>query len=182
MNQQPDPVASLVLVPDLTPEQVKAARRLKQNENARRYHHRHREEVLKKMRVYHARYRKENAEVYRKRSREYYHKNREKRQAYRKERVAQDSDYRVKCARKEKYGLTHEAFLALIDVQSDKCAICRTRFDHSVKWGGAHVDHDHANGRVRGLLCRNCNTGIGDFRDNPEILLLAYEYLKRQEG
>jgi len=40
------------------------------------------------------------------------------------------------------------------------------------------VDHDHKNGEVRGLLCHRCNVGLGNFQDNPELLLKAYKYLK----
>lgn len=40
-----------------------------------------------------------------------------------------------------------------------------------------HVDHDHDTGRFRGILCRNCNIGLGHFRSNRELLLKAVEYL-----
>jgi hypothetical protein len=42
------------------------------------------------------------------------------------------------------------------------------------------VDHCHASGRLRGLLCSRCNTGLGMFRDRPELLAEAIEYLKAQ--
>ena len=42
-----------------------------------------------------------------------------------------------------------------------------------------HVDHCHTTGLVRGILCNNCNTGIGMFRDNPELLRAAIDYLQR---
>ena len=45
---------------------------------------------------------------------------------------------------------------------------CRTR---------AHVDHDHVTGKVRGLLCRACNVGIGQLRDSPVLLQNAVGYV-----
>lgn len=70
------------------------------------------------------------------------------------------------------YGLSEEQFSALLHEQRGACAICRKRF---VK--RPVIDHDHATGKVRGLLCRQCNSGIGMFGDQPSMLLLAASYL-----
>lgn len=45
---------------------------------------------------------------------------------------------------------------------------------------GQHIDHCHTTGRVRGHLCNNCNKGLGHFKDNPDTLLKAIEYLKEK--
>jgi len=42
------------------------------------------------------------------------------------------------------------------------------------------IDHNHVTGELRGLLCINCNTGLGMFKDNPELLLLAVDYLDKE--
>lgn len=72
-----------------------------------------------------------------------------------------------------KYGLTLADYNDMLARQRGRCAICQKPF-HS-KPG---VDHDHATGRVRGLLCSFCNTGIGLFHDDPDILRAAITYLE----
>jgi hypothetical protein len=60
--------------------------------------------------------------------------------------------------------------------QDGRCAICRRRFD-----GGSFVvDHCHKRGHVRGLLCYPCNSGLGMFKDNPNRLVAAANYLAGQ--
>lgn len=62
----------------------------------------------------------------------------------------------------------------MLDKQSGLCAICKGVFI-----GSPCVDHDHATGKVRGLLCLKCNFGIGSLQDNPMICFSAGEYLKK---
>jgi hypothetical protein len=65
------------------------------------------------------------------------------------------------------------------DRQGGRCAICRRR----VHCGGNttyHVDHCHTSGRLRGLLCRDCNLGLGHFKDSIPSLLAAIDYLQRE--
>lgn len=73
------------------------------------------------------------------------------------------------------YGLTPEQYAALLEKQDNRCAICRT--DTPGGKGGWHVDHDHKTGAVRGLLCNDCNNGLGRFLDDPARLRAAIEYL-----
>jgi len=75
------------------------------------------------------------------------------------------------------YGLTQEGFYKLLASQKGRCAICKTRNPKGK--GTWHVDHDHETREVRGLLCHNCNTGLGRFEDSPETLEAAVKYLKR---
>lgn len=79
------------------------------------------------------------------------------------------------------YGISVETYRAMEIAQGDSCAVCRIPSDGKA-W---HIDHDHAccSGEkscghcIRGLLCHNCNVGLGHFRDNVELLLAATNYL-----
>lgn len=68
------------------------------------------------------------------------------------------------------YGLTYEQLTELR--RAGCCAICGST-------GRLYVDHDHSSGKVRGMLCNPCNTGLGKFGDDPARLLTAIAYLER---
>lgn len=75
----------------------------------------------------------------------------------------------------KKYGITVEDYVRMLVEQNGRCAICLSEYPGP---NAFHVDHDHATGKVRGLLCTRCNPGLGYFRDDPELLARAIEYLK----
>ncbi len=77
-------------------------------------------------------------------------------------------------ARLRKYGLSSEEHSLMLREQEGNCAICLDRPAKKLL-----IDHDHKSGKVRGLLCGNCNTGLGMFKDSPLKLLTAIEYLKK---
>jgi hypothetical protein len=78
------------------------------------------------------------------------------------------------------YGITQTDYDQLYVAHDGRCAICRqieTRIKNSrVKW--IAVDHDHKTNEVRGLLCHQCNVGIGSFKDDVELLEAAVRYLR----
>jgi hypothetical protein len=80
------------------------------------------------------------------------------------------------------HGMTEAGYLSLLEAQGGVCAICRGPETFRTKDGRdirpLCVDHDHATGAVRGLLCHSCNVAIGHFRDNPVTLLAAINYLQ----
>lgn len=79
--------------------------------------------------------------------------------------------------RERTLGITQEEYLALHKKQGGKCGICRKRI-RSRRFKALAVDHCHDTGRIRGLLCSNCNTGLGLFKENPEAMLRAIEWIK----
>lgn len=77
---------------------------------------------------------------------------------------------------KKWYNLTNLDYDRMLEEQNGRCMICgRHQSEFKNRF---NVDHDHTTGKVRALLCVSCNTGLGKFRDNVEIMNKAIEYLK----
>lgn len=73
--------------------------------------------------------------------------------------------------RRRKYGITQAEIEALMTMQGGRCALCRVSDADS-------VDHCHVTGRIRSMLCRACNAGLGMFGDDPKLLRAAAAYLR----
>jgi hypothetical protein len=73
------------------------------------------------------------------------------------------------------FGLSAGEYEMYHTVQGGCCAICRRGI---VLGENDHIDHCHGTGKVRGILCNACNSGLGFFRDNPKHLLRAIAYLE----
>ena len=80
-------------------------------------------------------------------------------------------------ARQMNYGMSLEAFASLLCAQAGLCASCDDQLGPAGRM--LHVDHCHATGTVRGLLCRGCNIAAGLVNDSPERLRLLALYLER---
>ena len=81
-----------------------------------------------------------------------------------------------------KYGITQEQYEDLLIDQLGVCAICKKREKSKDKRGNTKllfIDHCHTTGKIRGLLCHNCNTALGHFKDSEESLVSAIEYLRK---
>lgn len=128
---------------------------------ANAYNEAHREKVKAQLR---ARYANNRAKVCAS-QKAYREKNRERVKA-----CQRNSDLR------HRFGIDLEAFNLMVEMQGGKCAICHEPFQTGK---GTHVDHDHATGKVRGLLCSKHNMGIGYFQDSPALLRAAAGYLER---
>jgi len=109
--------------------------------------------------------------------------NREAKNARTRARIAkllleQPVEYRAKKSQQHRLrttGWSHERFLEYLDAQGSQCAICGKSFALDAR--EPQADHDHSSGEPRGLLCLACNSGLGLFKDDPEILQWAIEYL-----
>lgn len=75
-----------------------------------------------------------------------------------------------------RYGILPAEYDRLRKQQDYRCALCGLSEDDNLH-GVLYIDHSHTTGTVRGLLCSECNSGLGKFRDNPALLRKAAEYL-----
>jgi len=75
------------------------------------------------------------------------------------------------------YKMSKEEYDQLFKDQNGQCAICKTEKPYKKDGKSFAVDHDHKSGEIRGLLCSNCNSGLGHFKDDPSLLQSAIDYL-----
>jgi hypothetical protein len=94
-------------------------------------------------------------------------------------RYIKNNPEKVKSTWLRKYGLTLEEYKKIIDSQNSCCAICLLPLDM-----GLHtcVDHCHKTGKTREILCRKCNTILGQANDSTDILQSAILYLNKYKG
>ena len=109
---------------------------------------------------------------YRERNREHI---RERSNNYRKEHQEQARESNSKSRYKRLYGMLPGEYQQRLADQNGVCAICGVSPGNNP----LNVDHDHKTGAVRGLVCHQCNLGLGHFDDTPERLRKAADYLER---
>jgi hypothetical protein len=88
--------------------------------------------------------------------------------------IRPDKSYNANATLKYEYGITLDRYNEMLSIQHGTCAICNS----PPTYRRLDVDHCHHTGKVRGLLCKRCNTGLGNFRDNVELVQIALDYLK----
>jgi hypothetical protein len=115
-------------------------------------------------------YRLKNQEKYRKYNKEYQKKNPEKFRRYAKTHGRNNS-------LKRKYGITAKEYDAMFAQQNGQCASCKSPQKNFKR--RFHVDHNHTTGKIRGLLCVNCNHLIGLFEKNPNCFEDVKIFLKQ---
>lgn len=121
-----------------------------------------------------------NPERMRKIAKDWYHRTPENRQysidkAREWQATHKDRDNQRKFAYnlKRNYGLSYETYCEMELKQDGKCAIC-----NKPPYRNLDVDHNHETGKIRKLLCSNCNTALGLLKDDTELFTKAIEYLK----
>lgn len=152
-----------------------AAEYVKRNEEKTKQYHR---EYFQKNKDKYKEYRESNREAINARKREAYAADEGMRIRYRKSTKEWQLNNPEKRSinRLKKYGITPSDRAAILQSQYGKCAICQC--DESGR--KFHIDHCHSTGTVRGLLCEQCNLGIGKFKDDPDALERAAMYLRMQ--
>lgn len=140
------------------PESARAA--------ARRYYAKNRERIREVSRVY----RKNHPEIVKKQYQRYCAAHPEKRRLSRRRKTL------------AQYGLSIGDFDCLVAVQKGRCAVCGRKPVRHGHIPPLVVDHDHQKMHVRKLLCQQCNTGLGMFRDNPKILGAAARYRRQTQN
>lgn len=117
----------------------------------------------------------------RQRSREYHQKHRDRLRLYRKEWQKKNSDACHLKKMQRIHGLEPGEYAKKFEIQQGLCAICREPERLKDRRSGMRrrlsVDHNHATGKNRGLLCGACNAALGHMRDNVRILRAAIDYL-----
>jgi hypothetical protein len=112
-------------------------------------------------------------------SKEYWNRNSVSRKSQQKEYRKKFPDV-VRGKRLREYGISLDTYNFILKSQNGGCSICGGPSGYPS--GSFAVDHDHLTGLVRGLLCRNCNAGIGLFDDNPENIDKASAYLRKERN
>lgn len=99
--------------------------------------------------------------------------------AVRKQKVRRDLGLDIRTVKNsrllKKYGITIEEWKVMLEAQNYQCKICGWPFGQAM--GDKHTDHNHKTGKIRGILCSKCNTALGLFEDNVNIMASAIEYI-----
>ncbi len=123
---------------------------------------------------YHKAWRKKTIDARRAYGKAYYEKNKDKKKEYYEANLPAIKSYKLS----GKYGITLDDYNEMFIKQDGKCAVCGNH-QSEIKTALA-VDHCHSTGKVRGLLCGNCNRGIGMLKNDIENLRCAILYLNKR--
>lgn len=107
--------------------------------------------------------------------RERWKKNKDRVKSIQKRYLEKNPDARVNTLLKNKFGITLERYNEVLSSQGGACAICLRKPGKRMLC----VDHSHKTGKVRGILCHQCNHAIGLLRDDPSVVQKAAEYLTK---
>ncbi len=145
--------------------------------NKSKWHEANKDTVREYMREYSRKYREANRERIKENQRKWQENNRERVRNYGRVRYLEKRELHLKY----KYGIGFAEYDAMHAAQGGKCAICKAASTNGrgKKPSLFHVDHCHATGKVRGLLCNMCNRMIGLGKDDPTVLRAGADYVER---
>lgn len=132
----------------------------------------------------HNKYKEATLEERNKKTKEYrkkwYQNNKEKVKEQTKKRYQSlDFNYRQKYTIKYKYGIGLIEYETLVKKNNGCCAICGREQENGAKhYKKLYIDHDHTTRKIRGIICNDCNRGLGGFKDNIQFLQNAIKYLE----
>lgn len=154
----------------------------KQSYSQKRYYERNKEKRI----AYGRKYAKEHPEKIRKWANDWFKKNYRENEEFRKRRLAYHKNYYKNNPRlsdgynlRTRYGITVNDYDILLEKQNNSCAICGKHVSKLSR--RLSVDHCHESNKIRGLLCSNCNFGIGYMQESTEIMERAINYLKKNK-
>lgn len=129
-------------------------------------------------------YRNKNKDIIHKKHKAWYIKNRKELLKEQKEFRKKHPTYQLIIYLKHKFGITLEQYNKMLEAQNGVCAICGSFEIEKNQYGikRLSVDHDHQTGKLRGLLCTNCNKGLSFFKDKSNLLIQASNYLLKYNG
>jgi hypothetical protein len=125
-----------------------------------------------------SKYNKENSAWYREYHSVWYRNNKDKAKSYNEKIMQKDPESRLRKWLRLGYGLSLEDYKKMKEEQQDLCKICKQP-NRDKDISRLSVDHDHKTGKVRGLLCRRCNTALGLLDDRIDLFKEAILYLER---
>lgn len=138
-----------------------------------KYYEKHKEEIKLKSRLYYYANKEKRIEAQKK----WVAKNKHKKKQY----TANEAPRARERNYIKKFGITVEEYNVILEQQKGVCKICNnpeTSKNNKGEPKKLAVDHCHITGKIRGLLCIGCNIGLGQFKDNKEILSSAIKYLE----
>lgn len=165
----------------------------KKNEYCRDYHWCNREKILERKRKYNAenkdkikQYYLDNKVAINTKTKKWSDANRDKCNASNRKYCAKNPNKKRDERLQRDFGITLENYQQMLAEQNGVCALCfqpeKRIISKNGKISELAVDHCHATGKIRGLLCAQCNTGLGLFYDNTEVLTRAISYLTQYKG
>lgn len=146
--------------------------KLAQSVRSRKWYLANKELVNKRARESRAR----NPEQARKIAHEYYQENKERKLSLARKWIEKNRHKVMGYSRKCRYNITPVQFESMYLEQKGLCAVCNQPLDPP------NLDHDHLTNTVRALLCGGCNRGLGHFKDSPELLRKAADYVERHQA